>query len=196
MIEIETTKQYRDIPDNDFILLLRKPHSKDKLHKSTCDSFKIRDILLKNAGTTIDPDSVKDTKFERTAIYYHIPSNDKDGKKFIRVKGVRWFTNIDYKERHKDLILYKKYNKDDYPKYENYDAININKTKEIPMDYSGEMGVPITFMDKFNPDQFEIIGMDRPIMKELTGKTTRFHIDNKEIYARIVIKNKRLGKTS
>ena len=177
MIEIETTKQYRDIPDNDFILLLRKPHSKDKLHKSTCDSFKIRDILLKNAGTTIDPDSVKDTKFERTAIYYHIPSNDKDGKKFIRVKGVRWFTNIDYKERHKDLILYKKYNKDDYPKYENYDAININKTKEIPMDYSGEMGVPITFMDKFNPDQFEIIGMDRPIMKELTGKTRDIRTD-------------------
>lgn len=128
-----------------------------------------------------------------TAVGFRV---DKDGKKFIRVKGVRWFTNIDYKERHKDLILYKKYNKDDYPKYENYDAININKTKEIPMDYSGEMGVPITFMDKFNPDQFEIIGMDRPIMKELTGKTTRFHIDNKEIYARIVIKNKRLGKTS
>ena len=78
MIEIETTKQYHDIPDNDFILISRKPHSKDKLHMSTCDSFKIRDILLKNAGTTIDPDSVKDTKFKRTSIYYHIPSNDKE----------------------------------------------------------------------------------------------------------------------
>ena len=116
---------------------------------------------------------------------------DEDGKKFIRVKGVRWFTNIDYKERHKDLILYKKYNKDDYPKYDNYDAININKTKEIPIDYKESMGVPITFLDKYNPEQFKIIGMDRPIMKELTGKTTRFLLDGKQLYARIVIKHKR-----
>ena len=56
MIEITTIKQYRDVPDNDFILLLRKPHSKDKLHKPTCTSFKIHDILLKNEGVEIDPD--------------------------------------------------------------------------------------------------------------------------------------------
>lgn len=84
---------------------------------------------------------------------------DEDGRKFIRVKGVRWFTNLDYKERHEDLILYKKFNPDEYPKYENYDAINVNKTKDIPCDYAGHMGVPITFLDKFNPDQFEIIGL-------------------------------------
>ncbi len=84
---------------------------------------------------------------------------DKDGKKFVRVPGIRWFTNIDYKERHEELILFKTYNKKDYPKYENYDAININKTKDIPMDYKGHMGVPITFLDKYNPDQFEIIGL-------------------------------------
>ncbi len=86
---------------------------------------------------------------------------DKDGNKFIRVKGVRWFTNLDYKERHEDLILYKNYkgNENDYPKYDNYDAINIDKTKDIPADYKGAMGVPITFMDKYNPDQFEIIAL-------------------------------------
>ena len=84
---------------------------------------------------------------------------DADGNKYIRVKGIRWFTNLDYKERHEDLILYKKYNPEDYPKYDNYDAINVNKTKEIPMDYKGCMGVPITFMDKYNPEQFEIIGI-------------------------------------
>ena len=78
MLEIKTTKQYRDIPDNDFILLLRRPHSKDKLHKPTCDSFKIHDKLLKNEGIEIDPDSIKNTKFERNATYYHIPSNDKE----------------------------------------------------------------------------------------------------------------------
>lgn len=84
---------------------------------------------------------------------------DATGRKFIRVKGVRWFTNLDYKERHEDLILYKNYTPDLYPKYENYDAINVNKTEDIPCGYEGIMGVPITFMDKYNPDQFEIIGL-------------------------------------
>ncbi|WP_317205990.1 adenine-specific methyltransferase EcoRI family protein, partial [Flavobacterium psychrophilum] len=84
---------------------------------------------------------------------------DEIGNKFIRVKGVRWYTNLDFNERHEDLILYKTYNEDEYPKYENFDAINVNITKDIPVDYSGAMGVPITFIDKFNPDQFEIIGL-------------------------------------
>lgn len=84
---------------------------------------------------------------------------DEEGKKYIRVKGVRWFTNLDYKERHENLILYKRYNKDEYPTYDNYDAINVDKTKDIPADYDGVMGVPITFLDKYNPEQFEIIGM-------------------------------------
>lgn len=117
---------------------------------------------------------------------------DEKGNKFIRVKGVRWFTNLDYNERHEDLILYKNYNLEEYPKYDNYDAINIDVTKDIPMDYSGAMGVPITFMDKYNPEQFEIIGIDRPLVEEITGKISRFRIDGKEIYARIVIKNKKL----
>lgn len=84
---------------------------------------------------------------------------DETGKKFIRVKGVRWFTNLDYKERHEDLILYKHYSSNDYPHYINYDAIEVSKTELIPMDYDGVMGVPITFMDKYNPSQFEIIGI-------------------------------------
>ena len=68
-----------------------------------------------------------------------------------------WFTNLDHLKRHEDLILYKKYAPDAYPKYDNYDAINVNKTDHIPVDYAGEMGVPITFLDKHNPDQFQII---------------------------------------
>lgn len=84
---------------------------------------------------------------------------DKDGKKFIKVKGVRWFTNMDYKERHEDLVLYRSYNPEIYPKYFNFDAINVDKTTDIPMDYEGLIGVPITFLDKYNPDQFEIIGL-------------------------------------
>ncbi|MBR6520925.1 MAG: DNA methyltransferase, partial [Paludibacteraceae bacterium] len=84
---------------------------------------------------------------------------DEQGRKFIRVKGVRWFTNLDYKERHEDLILYKQYTSEEYPYYENYNAINVDKTSDIPCDYDGAMGVPITFLDKYNPDQFEIIGL-------------------------------------
>ena len=83
---------------------------------------------------------------------------DKDGVKYIRVKGVRWYSNIDYEARYEDIKLYKFYNKEEYPNYDNYRAIEVSKTAEIPCDYFGVMGVPITFLDKYNPKQFEIIG--------------------------------------
>ncbi|MCY3581611.1 MAG: modification methylase, partial [Chloroflexi bacterium] len=75
---------------------------------------------------------------------------------------------------------------------DNYDAIEVSKTKEIPYDWPGAMGVPISFLDKHNPGQFEIIGMDRPLITELTGKVSRFWLNGTEKYARIVIRNKRL----
>ena len=84
---------------------------------------------------------------------------DDDGKKFIKVKSVRWFTNMDFAERHEDLVLHRKYNPNDYPHFDNYDAINVDVTKDIPVDYDGPMGVPITFLDKYNPGQFEILGI-------------------------------------
>lgn len=84
---------------------------------------------------------------------------DESGNKYIRVKGIRWFTNIDYEERHEDLLLYKSYTREEYPQYENYNAINIDKTQDIPCDYNGAMGVPITFLDKYNPEQFEIVAL-------------------------------------
>ena len=84
---------------------------------------------------------------------------DEKGNKYIRVKGVRWYTNLDYNERHEDLILYKKYNKEIYPQYENYNAINVDVTTDIPCDYDDIMGVPITFMEKYNPDQFQIVAL-------------------------------------
>ena len=120
-----------------------------------------------------------------TAASYRIGS---DGRKYIRVKGVRWFTNLDYEERHENLILYKTYsgNESEYPKYDNYNAINIDKAKDIPMDYEGVIGVPITFLDKYNPEQFEIIkfrkGDDE---KDLV-------INGKSPYFRILIKNKKI----
>jgi len=141
---------------------------------------------------------------------------DENGNKFIRVKGVRWFTNLDYKERYEDLILYKSYTPEEYPKYENFDAINVNKTKAIPVDYDGYIGVPITFLDKYNPDQFEIIGLGisnsgieigvqpyKPEHKKYRKEVQkRGAVDGdlymmedgvvKVPYARILIKNKRI----
>lgn len=86
-----------------------------------------------------------------------VAGNHKEG--MIRVSGVMWFTNMEIPKRHEPLVLFRNYTPENYPKYENFDAINVDKTSDIPMDYDGVMGVPITFMDKYNPDQFEIIGL-------------------------------------
>ena len=97
---------------------------------------------------------------------------DENGKKFIKVKSVRWFTNMDFAERHEDLVLHRKYNPEDYPHFDNYDAINVDKTSDIPADYDVPMGVPITFLDKYNPEQFEILGItDRDNNSGLKTKT-------------------------
>ena len=135
---------------------------------------------------------------------------DENGNKFIRVKGVRWFTNIDFKERHEDIVLYKKYSQEEYPKYDNYDAINIDKTKDIPKDYKGVMGVPITFIDKYNPDQFEILGItdrsnssglrtkkytaeDSPKYNDLNARSVLKTVKGyKAVYARLLIRNIKL----
>ena len=125
----------------------------------------------------------------------HYPLNaagcrvDAEGNKYIRVKGVRWYTNLDYKERHEDLILYKKYSPNEFPSYDEYNAINVNKVSDMPKDYNGVMGVPITFVDKYNPSQFQIIGIDRYVENN-PNYGRRFKIGGKEIYARILVKRK------
>lgn len=83
---------------------------------------------------------------------------DEEGQKWRSLGNITWFTNLDIKKRHEDVVLYKTYNKDEYPEYDNYDAIEVSKVSDIPIDYDGIMGVPITFLDKYNPDQFEILG--------------------------------------
>ena len=101
--------------------------------------------------------------------------------------GCIWFTNLDHKKRHEELLLYKKYNEEEYPKYDNYDAIEVGKTKDIPRDYNGIMSVPITFLDKYCPTQFEIVG------QMMTTKVTEFnfgypYINGKKKFARVLIK--------
>lgn len=107
----------------------------------------------------------------------------------IRVSGVNWFTNLEIQKRHEDLILFKTYTPDVYPNYDNYDAINVNKTSDIPMDYNGIIGVPITFLDKYNPTQFEILGLDRYV-EDNPKYGHRFTIGGKETYARILIRHR------
>jgi hypothetical protein len=117
----------------------------------------------------------------------------KEGSGYKIVEGVvkgraqaNWFTNMDIDKRHEDLILHKKYTPEEYPKYDNYDAINVDKTKDIPVDYAGNIGVPITFLDKYNPAQFEIV-------KFRKGDDDRdLVINGKSPYFRIIIKNKKL----
>lgn len=117
---------------------------------------------------------------------------DEDGRRYIRVKGVRWYTNLDIKQRHEELILVKKYagHEDEYPTYDNYDAINVDKVKDIPYDFMGVMGVPITFLDKYNPDQFELVafrkgtdGKDLAYTRERereSARTSGFSLDEWE----------------
>ena len=114
---------------------------------------------------------------------------DEAGQKWRRMGNICWFTNLDYPERHEDLILYKKYSPDAYPKYDTYDAIDIKQTKDIPCDYDGVMGVPISFLSKWNPNQFDVLGVDR-YMEDNPKFGHRFKINGKETYARVMIKRR------
>jgi hypothetical protein len=113
---------------------------------------------------------------------------DNSGNRIISPNNCLWLTNLDNFKRHEDIELTKRYfgNEVQYPKYDNYDGININKTQDIPIDYKGYMGVPITFLHKFNPDQFEII-------KFRKGNDDKdLSVNGKCPYFRILIKNKRI----
>lgn len=102
---------------------------------------------------------------------------DAEGNKWQNFGNICWYTNLDYPKRHENLILYKQYSPDLYPKYDNYDAIEVRKVSEIPVDYDGIMGVPITFLDKHNPDQFEIVG----ITKTWFGSATKIYPQQTQI---------------
>lgn len=99
---------------------------------------------------------------------------DETGQKWRSMGNISWYTNIDHKKRHEELDLYKKFNEEEYQSFDNYNAININKVADIPYDYDGIMGVPITFMDKYNPDQFEILGLTQIGCHDLVPDTRRY----------------------
>ena len=125
-------------------------------------------------------------------------------KDFVQPNGevkkfgnICWYTNVGHSRRNTELDLYKKYSADEYPKYDNYDAIEVSKVSEIPMDYNGVMGVPITFLDKYCPTQFEIIGMAEDNGKgqsydaKWDGLSPHCVIHGKNMYKRIFIRKKK-----
>jgi hypothetical protein len=115
---------------------------------------------------------------------------DENGQKWRRMGNICWFTNLDIEKRHEDMTLFRNYSPDIYPTYDNYDAIEVSRTADIPCDYYGYMGVPITFADKYNPEQFEFMGID----KEFTTDGCRFKLTEngkqRTLYARMVIRRK------
>ncbi len=119
---------------------------------------------------------------------------DETGQRYVRVKGVRWFTNLDHKKRHEELILYRSYTAESYPTYDNYDAIEVSRVKDIPVDWAGVMGVPITFLDKYNPEQFELLGImntgeENKGIRYANTPHGRPIVNGVEKYIRILIRN-------
>lgn len=147
--------------------------------------------------------------FQAGNAYFKIPNHIKNYASgvydeqtgLVKFRNCNWFTNIDHKKRHEDLLLYKSYSPEEYPKYDNYDAIEVSKTADIPYDYDGVMGVPITFLDKYNPEQFQILGLsasagynEKIVGIEFLGqKDARPLINGKNTYARIFIRRRTNG---
>jgi hypothetical protein len=114
----------------------------------------------------------------------------------VKFRNVAWYTNLDVTKRHENMVLYEKFVQNKYPKYDNYDAIEVGKLKEIPMDYTGVMGVPITFVDKYNPDQFEIVGLIAGNIKGMAGIPSSTgkdgpYINGKLKYGRVLVRNRK-----
>lgn len=140
------------------------------------------------------------TKWFQVPDDYDIPTESRkkivNGVKYFSMGRILWYTNLDTTKRHEELTLYKKYNPKEYPKYDNYDAIEVSRYSDIPMDYAGVMGVPITFLDKYNPDQFEIVGWSRHNDQDMDGGYWKggkpdATLNGKEVYRRILIRNKK-----
>lgn len=125
---------------------------------------------------------------------YVISKGKNPDEGYVKVPAICWFTNLDIDKRHDELILYKHYSQDLYPYYDNYDAINVDKVVEIPDDFAGKIGVPITFLNYYNPEQFEIIdgiGRYSVLDNEATKKAKKYlsMINGKAKYFRYIIKN-------
>lgn len=117
---------------------------------------------------------------------------DENGQKWRRMGNICWYTNLDTERRHEDMTLFRRYSPEVYPKYDNYDAIEVSKTADIPCDYYGIIGVPITFMTKHNPEQFSIVGVLN------SGSANEYDfakaiLNGKQLYARVLVQRKQVN---
>lgn len=148
---------------------------------------------IKNNQLWLGVNSNKTMEFSMPMSYAKWDRIEK-GRKYGKVPAISWFTNVENKNRNEFLQLYKKYDPIKYPKYDNYNAINVNKVCEIPCDYNGVMGVPISFLDKYCPNQFEILGITenadylKPFYIDGCEKYDRPYINGERMYSRLLIK--------
>ena len=206
------------------IVVTNPPFSLFREHIAQLIEYDKKFIVLGNMGSVIYKDIFKLMKDGKLWIGYksmgsdmlfdvppdfakHLVGTKKEGSGYKVIDGVVkgrasaiWFTNLEHQRRNEEITLVKKYegNESDYPKYDNYDAINVDKVKDIPKDYKGVMGVPISFLDKYNPEQFSILGISRSWDTSMDVEAIRIHdikrdnglIGGKEKYVRLFIQNK------
>ena len=167
------------------IVVSNPPFSLARLYLDVLINSGKQFLFISNLNAITYKEFFKNIKENKLWLGYTSP------KEFMKPDGeiqkfgnIIWYTNMDTNKRHEDLFLHKTYNEKDYPKFDNYDAINCDKTKDIPLDYFGCIGVPITFLDKYNPEQFDIV-------KFRKGDDEKdFSINGKQTYFRIIIKRK------
>ena len=188
-----------DLLDESDIVVTNPPFSLFREYVACLMEHKKKFLIIGNRNSVTCKDIFPLIKDNEVRIgYERLSEFDTPTGMTKKVQGLcRWFTNLDIQKRHENLILWKNYSPEEYPKYDNYDAINVNKVSEIPCDYDGVMGVPITFLDKYNPEQFEIIGSD---MAEGTrfaaglfiegSRYKQCYVNGSRIYKRIFIRKK------
>lgn len=180
-------------------------HQKKFLVVGTWNAITYRDIfkLIQSDNLWIGVNSNRN--FSGFIVPEHYPLHgtearlDEHGNRVVSSNNTCWFTNLENAKRHEDLPLFRTFNPEEHPEYDNYRAIEVNQVVNIPVDYDGVMGVPITFLNKYNPDQFEIVGSDADVKEGLLpelvksswdGKIDRAYLNGKRMYARIFIKRK------
>ncbi len=180
-------------------------HQKKFLVVGTWNAITYRDIfkLIQSDSLWIGVNSNRN--FSGFIVPEHYPLHgtearlDEHGNRVVSSNNTCWFTNLENAKRHEDLPLFRTFDPEEHPEYDNYHAIEVNQVVNIPVDYEGVMGVPITFLNKYNPDQFEIVGSDADVKEGLLpelvksswdGKIDRAYLNGKRMYARLFIRRK------
>lgn len=193
------------------IVVTNPPFSLFREYVSQLDKFDKKFIIMGNTNALTYKEVFKlfqqdrirtgNTNFN-VGMFFFVPDKFEkfhkieNGRKMVRVSTSCWFTNLPVKKHNEDIVLFKHYTPEEYPKYDNYDAINVDKTADTPMDYDGVMGVPITFLDKYNPEQFEIlngIGRYACVENEYSNPIGTYgtNVNGKPKFFRILIRRKK-----